>query len=244
MSQKYKVTENLLTVNEFSRPGIKLKKVKGIVIHWVANPLSTAAANRNFFENRKSGKSLYGSAHEIIDLDGSIIVDIPADEMAYHVGSKKPYTDEAIKYLGAYPNNCTYGIECTHIDWTGKMTDKTYETLVNRVADLMQQFDLVGAEKPLWLHQEVVGWKDCHRWFVNNPAEWVKFKNDVNERCEMGLQLTEQWQWDMLYENVKTLREKGILNTADWETKVKNKTITVHELAWLNTIIMKRLLEK
>jgi N-acetylmuramoyl-L-alanine amidase len=180
----YKVTEKLLTINQYSRPGTKVKKMKGIVIHWVANPGSTALANRNFFENRKNGNSGYGSAHEIIDLDGSVIVDIPADEISYNVGSTLPYTTDALKYLGEYPNDCTYGIECTHLDWTGLMTDATYNTLVDRVADLMIKFDLVDAEKPMWLHQEVVGWKDCHRWFVNNPDEWTSFKNKVLLKCE------------------------------------------------------------
>jgi N-acetylmuramoyl-L-alanine amidase len=183
MSKTYNLTEKLLTINNYSRPAIKMNKIKGIVIHWVANPNSTALANRNFFENRKNGNSGYGSAHEIIDLDGSVIVDIPSDEISYNAGSTLPYTTDALKYLSSYPNNCTYGIECTHIDWNGVMTDATYNTLVNRVADLMIEFDLVGAEKPLWLHQEVVGWKDCHRWFVNNPDEWINFKNKVNVRC-------------------------------------------------------------
>jgi N-acetylmuramoyl-L-alanine amidase len=246
MTQTYKITENLLTKNDYSRPGTKFKKIKGIVIHWVANPNTSALANRNFFENRKNGSSGYGSAHEIIDLDGSVLVDIPPSEMAYHVGSTQPYTTDALKYLGTYPNNCTYGIECTHLDWNGKMADATYETLVNRVVDLMKQFNLVGTEKPLWLHQEVVGWKDCHRWFVNNPTEWTKFKNKINERCEEMsdvLKLNEEWEWNMLLENVKQLKAKGYIAGDSWETKVKNKTITAHELAWLNAEVLSRLIK-
>lgn len=57
------------------------------------------------------------------------------------------------------------------------------------------------------------------------------------------LKLDEQWQWDMLLEKVQELRQKGILNNDTWETKIKNKTITAHELAWLNTITMSRLLK-
>jgi hypothetical protein len=39
---------------------------------------------------------------------------------------------------------------------------------------LLKKFNLT--EKNLWTHKEVVGWKDCHKWFVDNPKEWEKFK--------------------------------------------------------------------
>lgn len=43
----------LLTVNEYSRPGITLVQVNGIVIHYTANPGTSAQDNRNYFENLK-----------------------------------------------------------------------------------------------------------------------------------------------------------------------------------------------
>lgn len=195
MTIKYKVIENLLTPNPYSRPGSKLLKVKGIVIHWVANRNSTAIDNRNFFESRKNGMKGYGSAHEIIDLNGDVVVCIPKDEMAYHVGSPNPYTKEALEHLSPYPNNCTYGIECTHIDYNGKMSAETYATLVQRCADLIIEFGLEEAEIPLWMHKEIVGWKDCHRWFVNNPNEWKSFKEKVRGKVEeMKLKLEQPWR--------------------------------------------------
>lgn len=175
----YKIIEKLLTPNKYSRPQDKLKGVKGIVVHWVANPQASAEANRNFFENRKLGKTGYGSAHYIIDLDGDVIRCIPENEVAYHVGSKT-YTKEALSRLSTYPNNCTIGIECCHVDWNGKMTDATYNTLVELVADLLKKYKLTTDD--LWLHKEVVGWKDCHKWFVDHPDEWVKFKKLVADK--------------------------------------------------------------
>ena len=44
------VNPQLLTVNEYSRPGIALEKVNGIVIHYTGNPGTTAMQNRNYFE--------------------------------------------------------------------------------------------------------------------------------------------------------------------------------------------------
>lgn len=44
----------LLTVNKNSRPGIKLRKIKGIVIHYTANPGTDAMANRNYLRAEKT----------------------------------------------------------------------------------------------------------------------------------------------------------------------------------------------
>ena len=178
----YQITEKLLTPNKYSRPQDKLKGVRGIVIHWCANPQASAEANRNFFENRKLGKTGYGSAHYIIDLDGDVIRCIPENEVAYHVGSKT-YTKEALSKLSTYPNNCTIGIECCHVDWNGKMTDATYNTLVELAADLLKKYKLTADD--LWLHKEVVGWKDCHKWFVDHPDEWKKFKELVRGKLNL-----------------------------------------------------------
>jgi N-acetylmuramoyl-L-alanine amidase CwlA len=174
-----KIIDKLLTPNPYSRPQKKLKSVRGVVIHWVANTMSTAEANRNFFENRKAGKTGYGSAHYIIGLKGEIIRCLPEDGMAYHVGSNT-YVTAAKEKLSAYPNDCTIGIECCHIDDNGTMTAETYNALVYLATDLLKRHKL--NELNLWLHKEVVGWKDCHRFFVNNPHEWAKFKTLVGEK--------------------------------------------------------------
>ena len=44
----------LLDINEYSRPGIPLEKINGIVVHYTANPGSTAEENRNYFESRQA----------------------------------------------------------------------------------------------------------------------------------------------------------------------------------------------
>ena len=43
----------LLTVNEYSRPGIATDGVRGVVVHYTANPGSTAQNNRDYFESLK-----------------------------------------------------------------------------------------------------------------------------------------------------------------------------------------------
>jgi N-acetylmuramoyl-L-alanine amidase len=172
-----KIKEMLLTPNKYSRPQLLLKSVLGIVIHYVANPKSTAVMNRNFFENRKDGKSGFGSAHYIIDLDGKIIRCLPDTEEAYHVGADK-YKEIVNKNLNGKPNTCTLGIECTHLNNEGEMTAQTYNSLVDLTVELCKKYNL-QPQKDLYLHYEITG-KICHIWFVNNPKEWIKFKKTVN----------------------------------------------------------------
>jgi N-acetylmuramoyl-L-alanine amidase CwlA len=170
------IIKDFITPNKYSRPQTKLSSVKGIVIHWVANPNTSAKANRNFFENRKHGNTGYGSAHFIVDLDGSILQCMPTNEVAYAVGSST-YTSEAKRRLGSYPNGTTISIETCHIDWEGHYTNVTYESMVWLTAKLLKDFGL--SSNDIWTHQEVVGWKDCPRLFYKEPSRYKKFKEDV-----------------------------------------------------------------
>lgn len=62
----------LLTVNEYSRPGTKTERINGIVIHYTANPGSTAMQNRNYFEGLKDSHITKASSHFIVGLDGEM----------------------------------------------------------------------------------------------------------------------------------------------------------------------------
>ena len=180
----------LLPPNPFSRGGEKLCCVKAIVIHWLANPMQRALGCRKFFADRADGKSGYGSAHYIVDLDGSVIRCIPEEEIAYHVGSSqkdpasgKIYTDVCrCRLTSGNPNTCTIGIEHCHTDWQGKMTEATIAASAQLCADLCLKYKL-DPMCDLLLHKEVVGWKNCHQWYVDNPADWVEFKSMVAASC-------------------------------------------------------------
>ena len=49
--RKPDIDVQLLAVNEYSRPGTEVEKIRGIVIHYTANPGSTAQNNRDYFED-------------------------------------------------------------------------------------------------------------------------------------------------------------------------------------------------
>jgi len=170
------IRKNYLTINQWSRPGIALNNIKALIIHWEANPNTSALANRNYFENRKYGNTGYGAAQYIMDPKGFVIQCMPDWEMAYQVGSKT-YLNKALRELSSYPNNCVIGIELPHIDWDGKMTNLVYNKAVEFCYFKLKEHGLTSND--LWLHQEVVGWKDCHRWMVNHQSDWDQFKRDV-----------------------------------------------------------------
>ena len=72
---KLSIQTKLIQKNKYSRPGIALKKVKGVVIHYTANPGTDAEDNRNYFNNLPKlnagkQKATYASSHFVIGLEG------------------------------------------------------------------------------------------------------------------------------------------------------------------------------
>ena len=170
-----KIKEKLLTKNRWSRPGRKRKGVKGIEIHYVANAGTSAKFNRRWFEGHKNGKTGFGSTQYIIDLNGNIVQIIPDEEIAYSSGGRK-YKEGIKEKLGTPPYHNTLSIECTHTENDGKMTDETYNSLIELCTYLCNKYKLDS--RNLYLHYDCTG-KICHKWFVDNLDEWKIFKNSV-----------------------------------------------------------------
>jgi N-acetylmuramoyl-L-alanine amidase len=173
-----KIQEKILTVNQFSRPGIPLQKIKGIVIHWVANPGTTALQNRNYFEslkgqNPKGDQKLlrWASAHFVIGLEGEVIQCLLENEVGYHVGAQT-YTPRSLKELSNYPNNCTLGIELCHTNWEGEFTEKTLAAAKMLLLELCERYTLGMGN--IYRHFDITG-KECPRYFVQHADKWAKF---------------------------------------------------------------------
>lgn len=156
----------LLTINDYSRPGEALKEVKGVVIHWTANPGTTAQQNRNYFESLKDTHETSASSHFVIGIEGELIQCIPCNEIAYASNER---------------NADTIAIECCIQDDTGRFTEETYQTLVHLVAWLCGRYEL-GTEDVI-RHYDVTG-KDCPKYFVEHEDEWEQFREDVNAYIE------------------------------------------------------------
>ena len=161
MEGQLEVTEDFLTVNEYSRPAIPLKKVKGIVVHYVANPGSTAKENRDYFEGLRTTHITKASSHFIIGLEGEIIQCIPLDEISYASNER---------------NYDTISIECCHPGKDGKFSEATYDSLVRLVSDLCITYNL--KTKNIIRHYDVTG-KLCPLYYVEHPDSWEQFRLDV-----------------------------------------------------------------
>jgi hypothetical protein len=142
---------------------------KGIVVHYVGNPRSTAMANRNYFNS-----SGVASAHYIIDMSGEIVQAIPDNEVAWHAGRSYGSKWNAM----AKTNNYRFiGIECCHPDAAGKFTDATRAALIELCVDLCRKYGL-NPETDIYRHYDVCG-KQCPLYYVKNSGEWDGLKADI-----------------------------------------------------------------
>lgn len=153
----------LLTVNPYSRPGTQSEKINNIVIHYTANPGTTALQNRNYFEGLKDSKETKASSHFIVGLSGEIIQCVPTWEIAYASNDR---------------NGDTVSIETCHLGDDGSYTEETYLSLVKLTAWLCEKFGLT--EKNVIRHYDITG-KICPKYFVDNEEAWTDFKKDVRK---------------------------------------------------------------
>ena len=158
------VEQDLLPVNEWSRPGTALEKIDAVVIHYVGNPGTTAQANRNYFASLSSGEEgTYASSHFIVGLEGEVLQCIPLTEISYASNTR---------------NSDTVAIEVCHPDETGKFSAVTYDRVVELTAWLCREFRL-KPEKDVIRHYDVSG-KVCPKYFVEDPEAWEQFLEDVS----------------------------------------------------------------
>ncbi len=158
------IQEALLTINPHSRPGIKTQRIQGVVIHYTANPGSTAMQNRNYFEGLKDTGTTDASSHFIVGLDGEIVQCVPMNEVAYASNSR---------------NSDTISIETCHLTEDGSYTEETYESMVQLTAWLCEKFDLT--EEDVIRHYDITE-KICPKYFVENEEAWEQFKADIKAR--------------------------------------------------------------
>lgn len=159
--EKLGIDVRLLTPNEYSRPQIILKKVKGVVIHYTANPGTDAIANRNYFDGLKDSHKTYASSHFLVGLKGDIVQCIPANEIAYASNER---------------NIDTISIEVCHPDKSGKFNKKTYDALIELVAWLSCEYNL--DRKDIIRHYDVTG-KICPKYYVDHEDKWEELKDDI-----------------------------------------------------------------
>ena len=158
------VEQDYLTVNQWSRPGTELEKIRGVVIHYVGNPGTTARANRNYFESLSTGAdNVYASSHFVVGLEGEVIQCIPLTEISYASNTR---------------NEDTVAVEVCHPDETGEFSPVTYDRVVELTAWLCREFRLDPAADVI-RHYDVTG-KLCPKYYVENQEAWEDFLTDVD----------------------------------------------------------------
>lgn len=170
------ITKAYLT--NHNRPALRnrqfytIRKLKGIIAHWTANPGwgANALANRNYFNTTKR----YASAHYIVD-DHSIVQCLPDSEVGFHVGAKtyKPLGVEIAEGT-LTPNYFLIGFEmCVNVDGNW---DDTYHHSVELAQHLLNKYNFTINE--LHRHYDITG-KLCPRMMIEEKS-WQAFKRAVN----------------------------------------------------------------
>lgn len=155
------IEEAFLMPSSYSRPLKPLTEVNNIVIHYVANPNTSAKNNRNYFNGLRLSKITKASSHFIVGLDGEVLQCVPLSE---------------ISYCSNYRNSDTVAIEVCHPDETGQFADSTYKSVVRLTAWLCAYYEL--DEEAVIRHYDITG-KLCPKYYVEHEDAWLQFKEDV-----------------------------------------------------------------
>lgn len=171
-------TKNLLTKNKYSRPGTELKKVTGIVIHFVGIAGKTAKDVRDEFENLSisneplpESEKIYTSCHFLVGISGEIIQCIPTREVSHATRTR---------------NEDTISIEYCHEDNEGVFNAETYTSLVTLTAYLMEKYSL-ETEQILRHSEAVESSFDCPKYFVDDESAWERFLSDVQKKSDESI---------------------------------------------------------
>lgn len=155
------ITEDFLEINDYSRPGTKLKQINNIFVHYTANAGTTAEQNRSYFANLAETHERSASAHFIIGYDGTLLQCIPLDEEAYAVKTR---------------NGDSISIECCYLAEDGSFTQETYDTLIHTLAWLVDEYDLSADD--ILRHYDCGG-KLCPLYYAEHEDAWQQLREDV-----------------------------------------------------------------
>lgn len=166
------VIQDLLEINEYSRPGDKLSRINNIFVHYTANPGTSAAQNRSYFANLAETHERSASAHLIIGYEGELIQCIPFDEQAYAVMTR---------------NEDSISIECCYLSEDGSFTQETYDTLIHTLSWLLDKYDLTTED--ILRHYDCGG-KLCPLYYAENEGAWDQLLQDVEAYLSQAKQET------------------------------------------------------
>jgi N-acetylmuramoyl-L-alanine amidase len=167
-----KVVKNYVKVNQYTRPGLKLAGVKGIVMHWTATPGASALNERNYFNGTCIADKRYASAHYFVDRKEAQHI-IPENEVAYHAHDQNRCY---VSFLKPNANTTAIGVEmCVEKD--GKIHSQTIQNAAELVADLCKRYGL--STNKIVRHYDVTN-KNCPAPWVSDSSQLTAFRKKVD----------------------------------------------------------------
>ena len=167
-----KVINNFVKVNQYTRPGLKLAAVKGIVMHWTATPGASALNERNYFNGTCIADKRYASAHYFVDRKEAQHI-IPENEVAYHAHDKNRCY---VSFLKPNANTKSISVEmCVEKD--GMIHSETVQNAAELVADLCKRYGL--STNKIVRHYDVTN-KNCPAPWVSDSSKLAAFRKKVD----------------------------------------------------------------
>ncbi|MDK2600654.1 LysM peptidoglycan-binding domain-containing protein [Bacillus stercoris] len=163
-----KVVKDYIKVNKYTRPGIKLKGVKGIVMHWTATPGAPATNEQRYFNGTAIANKTYASAHYFVDRKEARLI-IPENEMAYHAHDGNRCN---VSFLKPNANQTSIGVEMC-VESNGKIHPDTFANAASLVASLVKKYKLSTSK--IVRHYDVTG-KNCPAPWVSDSSQLSKFR--------------------------------------------------------------------
>ena len=161
----------------------------GIILHYVGNPGTTAAANANYFHNVNARVSV----NYVVD-DREAIELIPPD--------MKSYGTKSGEYNGKYIQ-----IEMCHPDKSGRISGATLENTVRLCRGLISRY---GCRRVI-RHYDATG-KMCPLWYALHPSEWEELKERIlSGEDESMTKKPDNTPSEWAKEAVKWAVERGVL---------------------------------
>lgn len=146
------------------------RNVKYIVIHYTGNKKDKAINNAKYFQEA----NIKASAHFFVD-DTSIYQSVALKDNAYHCGAKK-YKHKECR------NSNSIGIEMCCTDGNYRVSKQTQINSAYLCAYLCNRIGITYETVDTYvLTHEMVTGKACPKQYVDNPSEFVEFKERVKE---------------------------------------------------------------
>lgn len=154
----------------------RTQPIEYIVVHYTANSGDTAQNNLDYFARTKTGTS----AHYFVD-ENEVCQSVQDTDVAWHCGSKNP--------RHPYCRNAnSIGVEmCNSV---GGVPEAVRARTADFVRQKMKEYGIDSSH--VLRHYDVTG-KRCPAPWVDNPAEWMKFKKMLEEDDDMSYEQFEQY---------------------------------------------------